>query len=172
MAGNLTTEIEYRPLEPTDATGLQELHVGLSEKTIDNRFFGPKLTLSDEEAQDFASVNHHIDQGAIAAFCGKQIIGVARYYQIESTTEAEVAIVVTDGWKKRRIGTELLRRLAKAAVANGIVHFISERRSSNFQVKGLLRVVCGDPVEGPKYVDGFAIEKWRLPEEAEATRQH
>jgi len=55
-------------------------------------------------------------EGAVA----EQITAVARLFKGPGSDRAEFAIVVTDVWQGRGIGSQLLRRLADVARAEGI----------------------------------------------------
>jgi len=51
---------------------------------------------------------------------GETFVGVSRYARIPGTRRAECAIVVTDSWQGRGLGSELMRTLGVAARARDI----------------------------------------------------
>jgi acetyltransferase len=64
---------------------------------------------------------------------------VSRYARIDATDQAECAIVVTDAWHGRGIGTELMRSLAEAARANGIRTLVGTSLAENQRIHAWAR---------------------------------
>jgi acetyltransferase len=83
------------------------------------------------------------DRMAIAALAGEPpdetIIGVSRYARIEGTDRAECAIVVTDAWQGRGVGTELMRSLGLAARRNGIRTLVGSSLGENQRIHAWAR---------------------------------
>jgi acetyltransferase len=83
------------------------------------------------------------DRMAIAALAGtpedESIIGVSRYARIDDTDLAECAIVVTDAWQGRGVGTELMRTLAVAARRNGIHTLVGTSLAENQRIQAWAR---------------------------------
>jgi acetyltransferase len=69
----------------------------------------------------------------------ERIIGVSRYARPPGATTAECAIVVADEWQGRGIGTELMRSLGAAALANGITAFEGWSLADNTRIQGWAR---------------------------------
>jgi GNAT superfamily N-acetyltransferase len=135
-----------RAISPEDSSRLRAFHSQLSAETIYRRFFTsvPELTL--EMARRLAHVDYE-NRMALVATTGaaqdEQIIAVVRYERTGSTS-AEVALVVTDNWQGRGIGTALLYRLAGYARRHGIVTLTASTMAENRPMINLLRA-CGFP---------------------------
>ena len=65
---------------------------------------------------------------------GGEIVGVSRYARIEGTDRAECAVVVADAWQGRGLGTELMRSLALAARARGILALVGLSLAENTRI--------------------------------------
>jgi acetyltransferase len=110
-------------MRPDDLDRELQFIQGLSEQTLYLRLQYSSREVSRQDAARLLELDYH-DRMAVAALVdtgpGEVIIGVSRYARIDDTDRAECAIVVTDAWHGRGIGTELMRSLVQAARANGI----------------------------------------------------
>jgi acetyltransferase len=59
------------------------------------------------------------------------IVGIGRLSRVFGTDDAEFAVLVTDAWQGRGIGTELLRRLVEIARAEGVAVLSAQMRAEN-----------------------------------------
>lgn len=76
------------------------------------------------------------------------IVGVARYFRSgDSELVAEPAIAVIDALHGQGLGKLLLRRLSKAARANGVTHFRAQVLGDNRQIKSLLSAAKAEIAE-------------------------
>lgn len=122
--------MHVRPITPEDADHLVAFDARLSPETVYLRFFTAKPTLSPEQAERFACVDHE-HRVALVAELGDLLVAVARYDREIGTDSAEVAFVVSDDHQGRGIGTILLEHLASAARENGITRFVAETLPGN-----------------------------------------
>lgn len=142
--------IHVRPIRPDDAVRLQASHIKMSAETIYDRFMGFKNILPDEEARYLASLDYdrHMALVATTETNGEEnILAVARYHVMdEASDSAEFAVVVSDLYQRRGLGTHLMKRLMEYAQAQGICTFIGFAHSGNMR---LLRFVqrSGLPIE-------------------------
>jgi len=117
------TPVRLRPLRPDDLERELAFIAGLSEQTLYLRLHYSSREVSREMAARLLELDYR-DRMAIAALVGEppddRIIGVSRYARIDDSDRAECAIVVTDAWHGRGVGTELMRSLAHAASASGL----------------------------------------------------
>ena len=123
------TQLNLRPIHPTDEPAMKELFYALSLETIYYRFMSHLKHLPRKEIHNFVFINHRSDVAIVAtlpASQGEEMIAIGRYYLDESTNLAEVAFVVRDEWQNRGIGSFLLRHLATIAKRNGISGFTAE----------------------------------------------
>jgi acyl-CoA synthetase (NDP forming)/GNAT superfamily N-acetyltransferase len=130
--------VHLRPIIPTDAELIRELHGRLSERTRYFRYFSPYPHMSDRDLKRFSVVDHH-GRVAFGAFLGDDLIAVGRYERLGDTDSAEVAFVVEDGHQGRGLGSILLEHLAAAARERGIGRFVAEVLGENGQMVRVFR---------------------------------
>ena len=105
------TQLNFRPIHPTDEPRMRELFYKLSEATIYYRFMGYQKRVSRQQIQDFVYIDHRNDVtivGTMPEAHGEEIIAVGSYYLDQKTNLAEVAFTVADSWQNKGIGTFLL----------------------------------------------------------------
>jgi len=123
------TQINFRPIHPTDEPRMRDLFYKLSEATIYYRFMSRQRMVSRRQIQDFVYIDHRNDVtivGTLPEAYGEEIIAVGSYYLDPTTNRAEVAFVVADAWQNKGIGTFLLKHLMRIARRNGIRGFTAE----------------------------------------------
>jgi acetyltransferase len=118
------TVVHIRPLRPDDLESEIQFVKGLSEQTLYLRLQYSMREVSRADAERLLAIDYQ-DLMAIGALVdeppqGETIVGVSRYARIDGSDRAECAIVVTDAWHGRGLGTELMRSLGTAARARGI----------------------------------------------------
>lgn len=136
------TVVHLRPLRPDDLERELGFIAGLSQETLYLRLQYSSREVNRAEAARLLELDYH-DRMAIAALTGDApddaIVGVSRYARIEGTDQAECAIVVTDAWHGRGLGTELMRSLGQAARANGIRTLVGTSLAENQRIHGWAR---------------------------------
>lgn len=136
------TVIHLRPLRPDDLDREMRFIEGLSEQTLYLRLQYSSREVSRQDAARLLDLDYR-DRMAFAALVGPApddaIVGVSRYARIDDTDQAECAIVVTDAWHGRGVGTELMRSLAQAARANGIRTLVGGSLAENQRIHGWAR---------------------------------
>jgi RimJ/RimL family protein N-acetyltransferase/acyl CoA:acetate/3-ketoacid CoA transferase beta subunit len=128
------TQINFRPIHPTDEPRMRDLFYALSQQTIFYRFMSFRRVIPRHEIQEFVYIDHRNDVtivGTIPEAYGDEIIAVGSYYLDPKTNMAEVAFVVHDRWQNRGIGTFLLRTLVRIARRSGIRGFTAEVLTDN-----------------------------------------
>ena len=128
------TQINFRPIEPTDEDRMRDLFYALSQETIYYRFMSRAKQIQRNEILDFVFINHRSDVAIVATVpeaYGEDIIAVGRYYLDETTNMAEIAFVVRDDWQNKGIGSALFNHLAVIAKRNGIRGFTAEVLRAN-----------------------------------------
>ena len=115
--------VEIRPIRPEDEPLLVAFHQTLSERSVRFRYFAA-LKLDQRTAherllrvcfndydRELALVAEHRDKAT-----GKdEIVAVGRLSKIPGTNEAEFAVLVSDLWQHRGLGTGLLSMLVQVA---------------------------------------------------------
>jgi acyl-CoA synthetase (NDP forming)/GNAT superfamily N-acetyltransferase len=130
--------VHLRPIIPTDADNMRQLHGRLSERTRYFRYFSPYPHMSDRDLRRFSVVDHH-GRVAFGAFLGDDLIAVGRYEQLDGGGSAEVAFVVQDAHQGRGLGSILLEHLAAAARERGLDRFVAEVLGENGQMVRVFR---------------------------------
>jgi acyl-CoA hydrolase/GNAT superfamily N-acetyltransferase len=134
------TEIDFRPIHPTDEPRMRDLLYNLSQETIYYRFMSHQARFGQRQIQNFVYVDHRKDVaiiGTLPEVYGDEIIVVGRYYLDEHTNRAEVAFVVRDEWQNRGLGTFVFRHLVNIAKANGITGFTAEVLRNNNRMQAI-----------------------------------
>lgn len=132
-------EVLIRPIRPTDKALLQEGFSSLTPESRYQRFFAPVERLTDSDLIYLTEVDHSEHEALIAIDPEDgSLVGVARYIKTKvrnSDTnvknEAEVAIIVSDAWQGKGLGTALLQRLVKRAAEEGVEYFLALVLESN-----------------------------------------
>src|SRR3954447_14629353 len=98
-----STEVEIRPVTPTDRKLLLSGFQRFGERSRHQRFFGVKVKLTEAELAFFTEVDHHEHEalGAIDPDTGAGV-GIARFIRLEpGAPVAEAAVAVVDDWQRR-----------------------------------------------------------------------
>ena len=127
-------------LEPSDGAPVARLFGRLSNESIHRRFFGP-ISRPEQFVAAILRVDRR-DRVAIAAVENGEIVGVAQYARTQGKSEADLAIVVADGWQKQGLGRRLVASLADRAASHGITAFAVDVQGDNYGVIKLLRRVA------------------------------
>ncbi|MBC7924810.1 MAG: GNAT family N-acetyltransferase, partial [Bryobacteraceae bacterium] len=115
---------QIRPIRPEDEPRMVTFHESLSDRSVHMRYFGG------------LSLQHRVAHARLTRVCGfdydveialvvehpgneqgKRIVAVGRLIRIPESDSAEFAIVVSDAFQRKGLGTELLRRLTKVGEA-------------------------------------------------------
>ncbi len=129
--------VSVRDLSAGDEPGLRAMFGRLSRETIYKRFHMPFPRVPEPM---LAHLMGHGSGGALVAVSGGEIVGHALYAG-EPGGEAEVALVVEDGWQSGGIGKLLLAGLARKAAGRGVEAFTAVALGENRRVLGLVDAV-------------------------------
>jgi len=108
-----------RPIRPEDEPLLVAFHHTLSERSVSLRYFHA-MKLSTRVAHERLTRICFIDYDRELALVadqtnpetgGHEILGVGRLCKLRGNQEAEFAVLVSDGFQRHGLGTEMLRRL-------------------------------------------------------------
>ena len=115
-------KVTIRPIRPEDEPDMVTFHGGLSERSVYLRYFSPlnlqqrvahtrlvRICFNDYDREIALVAEHQNGDGK------SQIVGVARLSKLHSTDAGEFAVVVTDQWQHKGLGTELTKRLVQIA---------------------------------------------------------
>ena len=147
------TVITIRPIRATDLALEQEFVNGLSARTGHHRLMSARRP-SLEELRRFTDIDHERELALIATtpVQGREHqIGVARYVKEESSPDdAEFAIVPSDDWQGRGLGTRLLRGRVVAARNHGVRRLVGTTLSVNSGMLALARELGFKLVSEPR----------------------
>lgn len=135
------TQINFRPVHPTDESRMRDILYALSQETLYYRFMSrtPKF-FGHKQIHNFVYVDHRKDVaivGTVPEAHGEEIVAMGRYYLNEKTNRAEVAFVIRDEWQNRHIGSFLLKHLATTAKRSGISGFTAEVLRDNKRMQAI-----------------------------------
>jgi acetyltransferase len=114
-----STAVTIRPIRPEDEPAMVRFHETLSERTVYLRYFH-LMNLEQRTQHDRLTRICFIDYDREMALVAErrhpetgesEILGVGRLMKIHGSTEAEVAVLISDKWQGRGLGKELLGRL-------------------------------------------------------------
>ena len=113
------TSVRLRPICPEDEPLVAEFHKTLSEDTVHYRYFGllkleyriahsrlMRICFNDYDCEIALVVERKMPNTG-----ERQILGIGRLIKNHGIDEAEFAIVISDQWQGKGLGTELLSRL-------------------------------------------------------------
>lgn len=128
------TQINFRPIHPTDEANLRHLFYELSPKTVYYRFMSFIRRMPRKQLEDYVFIDHRNEVaivGVVPEASGEEIIAVGRYYLDPKTNRAEAAFTVHDDWQNKGIGAFMVQYLARIARRNGIKGFTAEVLADN-----------------------------------------
>jgi acetyltransferase len=115
------SEVTIRPIRPEDERLMIEFHRSLSERSVYLRYFAPlrlDLRITHERLSRICFIDYDREMALVAERrqpkSGQpEILGVGRLSKLHGRDEAEFALVISDGWQRHGLGTELLRMLVQ-----------------------------------------------------------
>ena len=134
--------VRVRAASLGDGARLRRMFSRLSPRSIYRRFHSPLPRVPDWAVTRAVEVDHH-DRESLVAVVEDEIVGHATYARLGGGREAEVAVVVEDGWQRRGVGKRLLSELAGRARRRGIEAFTGAVLPENGAMRGLLAASGG-----------------------------
>jgi GNAT superfamily N-acetyltransferase len=132
----IDTQVSIRLATPRDAERLRAMFSRLSSESVYLRFHIPYSDVPEPTLAFMLEVDHP-DKEALVAVAQEEIVGHVMYVRLGNGTEAEMAIIVEDGWQSKGVGKLLLSELAKRARLRGIEHFSAEVLGENRRMLAL-----------------------------------
>jgi acetyltransferase len=139
-------EVLIRPIRPEDEPLIARFHAHLSERSVYLRYFH-LLDLDRRVSHDrlirICFNDYDRDIALVADHRNKEtseheILAVARLRRIDAS-DAELAILITDEYQGRGLGTELSRRLVEIARAEKIARISAEILAENIHMQRVCR---------------------------------
>ncbi|MDJ0766236.1 MAG: GNAT family N-acetyltransferase [Myxococcota bacterium] len=135
------TQINFRPIHPTDVEPMKNMFYDVSRESLYYRFMSRIKAVPSEQVQQFVYIDHRSEiniVGTVPEAHGETIVAVAGYYLDPRTNRAEVAFITRDSWQGRGIGTFMCRYLASVARRNGISGLTAEVLVGNRSMQAVL----------------------------------
>ena len=143
--------ITIRQIRADDTERLHAHHGRLSAESRYRRFLSTKPQLSNADARYLVEVDgcdHFALVATLPEASDEPIVGVARFIRIPGERDvAEMAIVIGDAHQRTGLGTELVNRLAQAAVDRGVRRFRATMLPDNLGIRRLLENLAVGPVQ-------------------------
>jgi acetyltransferase len=127
---------------PLDSEKLRGMFSRSSTETIYRRFHIPYPEVPEWMVAMMLSADHH-DKEVLVAVAEEKVVGHAMYARLEIDGEAEMAIMVEDGWQSKGVGRSLLSELAERAKRRAIETFTGEVLATNRPMLGLAAMFSG-----------------------------
>jgi acetate---CoA ligase (ADP-forming) len=121
--------LRLRPPVRGDSGAVLEFLRSLSERSLYLRFHGIRRV--DRALAESVLDPDWVETGALAAWRGDRVVGLANYVRLRDPSVAEAAFVVADEEQGRGIGTRLLEQLVARAADTGIRRFVAEVMAEN-----------------------------------------
>ncbi|MBI2817205.1 MAG: bifunctional acetate--CoA ligase family protein/GNAT family N-acetyltransferase [Acidobacteria bacterium] len=136
------TPLVLRPIRPEDEPLMVRFHQTLSQDSVYRRYFH-LVSLDQRVAHDRLIRMCFIDYDREMALVAerqrdigeKEIVAAGRWIKQPGTDETEMALLVSDAYQHRGIGTELLRRLIEIARAEKIPRMSAEILPENIDMQ-------------------------------------
>jgi acyl-CoA hydrolase/RimJ/RimL family protein N-acetyltransferase len=122
-------KILLRPVKMSDEPILKDFFYSLSDRSTYRRFISTRQDMTHERLQNFVIIDYTREMVILAVVEHLQkeiVVGVAQYGKQEQSHAAEVAIVVSDDYQNKGIGTELLSYVTFLARKEGLLGFTAE----------------------------------------------
>lgn len=143
--------VHIRALRRCEEQPIRDLYARLSPRTRYLRFFSPMPALPDTLVRMLACVDYRRTLALLAEYDNGhdvEVIGLGSFGAPDRgdvdghvSGDVEVALVIRDDWQKLRVGTEMARRILKAAEDRGFRRFIVHMHADNIATRRLLKNV-------------------------------
>ena len=154
----LCTRVSIRTATPSDAEGLRRMFSRVSTETIYLRFHIPYPHVPEQMLTYMLGADGRYKQSFVAVAEG-EIVGHTMYARLGDGAEAEMAILVEDGWQSKGVGKLLLSNLAEDARRRGVEAFVGTTLLENRRMLGLVGAVFA----GSKHEIAGGALRFRAP---------
>ncbi len=139
------TAVTIRPIRPEDEPAMVRFHETISERSVYLRYFH-LMNLEQRVSHDRLMRTCFIDYDREMALVAEhrnletgeiEILGVGRMTKVQGTSDAEVAVLVSDKWQGRGLGKELLARLLIVGADEKLHRLVADILPDN---RGVMRI--------------------------------
>ena len=139
------TSVIVRPIRPEDEPALVRFHETLSERSVYLRYFhlmNLEQRTTHERLTRICFIDYDREMALVAERRNPEsgeleVLGVGRMMKIHGTTEAEVAVLISDKWQNRGLGKELLGRLIMVGTDERLTRLTADILPDN---RGVMRI--------------------------------
>ena len=116
-------DVRIRPYGITDRDRVRRMSERLSAASLYTRFFSGTPRIPDHYVGLLDRLDHW-DRDALVALDGGEILGIAEYARSAGQPRrADIALLVTDPWQRRGLGSALVTCLVELAGRRGVTEF-------------------------------------------------
>jgi acetyltransferase len=134
--------VTIRPIRPEDEPLMVEFHKTLSDRSVQLRYFG-LLSLEErivhERLRRVCFIDYDREIALVADLKNRdgthQILGVGRLLKEHGTDEAEFALLISDPWQGKGLGSELLKLLVQIGRKERLHRIIGHISPENVTMK-------------------------------------
>jgi acetyltransferase len=143
------TEVTIRPIRPEDEPLMVRFHATLSQRSVYLRYFcSLSLSTRVEHERLVRICFGSYDRGMALVADRKnpetgehEILGVGRLSGMHDRSEGEAAVLVSDAWQGRGLGTELLRAVVRVAREEKYNRVVAEILRDNLATQAVFKKV-------------------------------
>ena len=141
------TQVTIRPIRREDEPSMVKFHETLSDRTVYLRYFYP-LSLRRRVAHDrlahICACDYDNELVLVVDYKDPQtgdqrILGVGRLNKLPGGKEAEVAVIISDQYQAKGLGSALLSRLVQIARERNLSRLVAEILHDNLAMQTLLK---------------------------------
>jgi acetyltransferase len=141
------TQVTIRPILPEDEPLMVNFHESLSDRTVYMRYFCSMSFAARTAHERLVRICHSSSESELVLVAEhkkretgeRHILGVGRLNRLQTDGEAEVAVLVSDQYQLKGLGTELVRQLIKAAREKKLRRLVAEMLNDNLAIQSTLR---------------------------------
>ncbi|HWW02657.1 MAG TPA: bifunctional acetate--CoA ligase family protein/GNAT family N-acetyltransferase [Candidatus Acidoferrum sp.] len=138
--------VTIRPIRPEDEPAMVSFHEGLSERSVYLRYFSAlnleqrvahsrllRICFNDYDREIALVAERNLGKGKY------EILGVGRMSKLHGSSTAEFAVVVTDKWQHKGLGTELGKRLIEIARHEKLSRLVAYTLAENHDMQNMCK---------------------------------
>ncbi|HEU5246626.1 MAG TPA: bifunctional acetate--CoA ligase family protein/GNAT family N-acetyltransferase [Candidatus Udaeobacter sp.] len=144
-------EVTIRPIRPEDEPLMVEFHKTLSDRSVYLRYFGIvslQERIMHERLRRVCFIDYDREIALVVDLKNRdgshQILGVGRLIKEHGTDEAEFAILISDPWQGKGLGSELLKLLVQIGRRERLHRIIGHISAENITMKTVSKEVGFD----------------------------
>jgi acetyltransferase len=124
-----------------------KLHESLSDRTVYMRYFCSMSFAARTAHERLVRICHSLSESELVLVAEhkdqktgeRHILGVGRFNKLPTDGEAEVAVLVSDQYQHKGLGTKLVRQLIKVARDEKLRRLVAEMLYDNLAIQNTLR---------------------------------